>query len=109
MREVSAAPQPESTCPCHHDLSRADGFHRQLQHPAAERRPCKGYTALLTKLADQLLGQGLRQEDLDSEAYWRAWQRSFEAMGGTLASFMKKVKFTLNTHFFKLEIDGGAG
>ena len=71
--------------------------------------PARDITALLTKLADQLLVQGLRQEDLDSEAYWRAWQRSFEAMGGTVASFMKKVKFTLNTHFFKLEIDEGAG
>jgi hypothetical protein len=44
--------------------------------------PAKDITALLTKLADQLIVQGLRQKDLDSEAYWQSWQRSFEAVGG---------------------------
>jgi hypothetical protein len=71
--------------------------------------PSNDITGLLTKVADQLLVQGLRQAELDSEAYWRAWQRSFEAVGDALAGFMKRVKFTINTHFFTIEIDGGDG
>jgi hypothetical protein len=87
------------------DLAAAIGNYSTLE---LNEVPARDITALLTTLADQLLVQGLRQADLDSEAYWRAWQRSFEAIGSAFASFMTKVKFTINTAFFKIEIDGGA-
>lgn len=66
----------------------------------------KDITALLTKLADQLLVQGLRQTDLDSEQYWRAWQRTFEGTKSSLAKITKKVRLTVDTKFFKVEIGG---
>jgi hypothetical protein len=64
-------------------------------------------SSLLTKLADQLLVQGLRQEELDSERWWRAWQSIFESTRTTVATLMKKVKVTIDTKFFKVEIEGG--
>lgn len=63
---------------------------------------------LLNMLADQLLVEGLKQADFDSEQYWSAWQRSAEAMRDALARMVKKVKLTVNTAVIKLEIEGGA-
>jgi hypothetical protein len=63
---------------------------------------------LLTRLTDQLLVQGLRQADFDSEQYWTAWRRSVESVGDGLRSMVKKVKITINTAVVKLEIEGGA-
>jgi len=64
-------------------------------------------TSLLTKLADQLLIQGLQQADLDSERWWRAWQRSFEVTRTKLAAFTKKVRVSIHTKFCDAEIEGG--
>ena len=64
-------------------------------------------TALLNKLTDQIVVQGLNQAALDSEQYWCTWQRTFETVRGSLANFIKKVKLTIDTKFFKIEIDGG--
>lgn len=62
---------------------------------------------LLTRLADQLLVQGLKQVDFDSEQYWGAWKRSVEAIGGFLASLIRTVKISINTGPVKFEIEGG--
>ena len=64
---------------------------------------------LLTKLADQLLVQGLRQADFDSVQYWSAWRRSVKFIGDGLASLVKKVKITLNAGPIKMEVEGGTG
>lgn len=64
-------------------------------------------TAFLNKLSDQLLVTGLNQTTLDSEQYWRAWQRSFEGLKGSALGFMKRVTLTIDTKFFKIEIKGG--
>jgi hypothetical protein len=61
---------------------------------------------LLTKLADQLLVQGLQQEALDSEAYWRGWQRSFEKIYDAAVGALKQVKITIDAKFVKAEIGG---
>ncbi|HWO41959.1 MAG TPA: hypothetical protein VNO43_09170 [Candidatus Eisenbacteria bacterium] len=63
---------------------------------------------LLTRLADQLLVQGLRQAEFDSEQYWAAWRRTLESARDVLKSAARKVKITINTAVVKLEIDGGA-
>jgi hypothetical protein len=63
---------------------------------------------LLTTLADQLLVQGLRQADFDSEQYWNGWRRSVESIRDGLMSMVKKVKITINTAVVKLEIEGGS-
>ena len=64
---------------------------------------------LLTKLADQLLVQGLRQADFDSEQYWNAWKRSVQSIGGFLAGMINTVKITINAGVVKLEVEGGSG
>jgi hypothetical protein len=64
-------------------------------------------TILLGRLADQVLVEGLDQWALDSEQYWRAWARIFKSAGRGLASFIKKVTLTVDTKFFKVEIEGG--
>ena len=64
--------------------------------------------SLLNRLADQLLVQGLRQADFDSEQYWNAWRRSAESITDVLAAMVKKVKLTINTALVKLEIEGGS-
>jgi hypothetical protein len=64
-------------------------------------------TALLTTLADQLLVQNLDQTKLGSKEWWGRWLRSFRTIRGSLADFMKKVTFTIDTKFFKVELAGG--
>jgi len=64
---------------------------------------------LLTKLADQLLVQGLRQVDFDSEQYWSAWRRSVEGIGDFLGSMIKTVKISINAGPVKFEVEGGPG
>ena len=65
-------------------------------------------TLLLSKLADQVLVEGLDQWALDSEQYWRAWVRVFKTAGRGLTSFIKRVTLTVDTKFFKVEIEGGS-
>jgi hypothetical protein len=62
---------------------------------------------LLTKLSDQLLIQGLRQADFNSEQYWSTWKRSVEAIGAFLAGMIRTVKISINTGPVKLEVEGG--
>ncbi len=62
---------------------------------------------LLNKLTDQLLVEGLRQADFDSEQYWGAWRRSVEATTTFLGGLIKKVKLTVNAGPVKLEVEGG--
>jgi hypothetical protein len=64
-------------------------------------------TSLLNKLTDQLLVQGLNKEALDSEQYWRGWQRAYEAVKHTVGSLVRKTKLQINAKVLKLEIDGG--
>jgi len=62
---------------------------------------------LLNKLTDQLLVEGLRQKDFDSEQYWGAWRRSVEGTANFLGGLIKKVKLTVNAGPVKLEVEGG--
>ena len=62
---------------------------------------------LLNKLTDQLLVEGLRQADFDSEQYWGAWRRSVESTANFLGGLIKKVKITINAGPVKLEVEGG--
>ena len=63
--------------------------------------------SLLTRLGDQLLVQGLRQTDFNSEQYWGVWRRGVEGIGGFLGSLIKTVKITINTGPVKFEVEGG--
>lgn len=63
--------------------------------------------ALITKLSDQLLVEGLDQAQLDSEQYWRKWQGAYVAVREKLGNFIKKVTVSIDTKFFKVEIVGG--
>jgi hypothetical protein len=65
-------------------------------------------TALLNKLSNQLVVTGLNQTTLDSEQYWRAWQRNFEEIRKGAAGFIRRVTLTIDTKFFKIEIKGGS-
>lgn len=62
-------------------------------------------TTVLASLADRILIEGLDGTDADSEDFWRGWQRSFESIRDNLVGLSKKVKLTINTTFFKVEID----
>src|SRR5262245_26381473 len=62
---------------------------------------------LLNKLADQLIVQGLRQADFDSEQYWNAWLRSVESIADLLSGMIRTVKISINSGPVKFEIEGG--
>ncbi len=59
---------------------------------------------LLTKLADQILLDDLKNFDPKSEAYWRTWQKCYETVREELFGLSNRIKFTINTNFFKIEI-----
>lgn len=69
--------------------------------------PAADIENLLNKLADQLLVEGLRQADIDSEQYWAGWRRGVAATGSFLGGLIKKVKLTVNAGPVKLEVEGG--
>jgi hypothetical protein len=62
---------------------------------------------LLESLADQILLQRLDQEALQSEAYWRTWETSFRSVASGIGDWIKKVTLSIDTKFFKVEIEGG--
>lgn len=64
---------------------------------------------LLAKVADQLLVKGLQQEELDSERSWQLWKGAVENAFAASAGWIKKVVFTIDTKFLKVEITGGGG
>jgi len=66
-------------------------------------------TDLLVDLSDQLLAENLDALDPNSEDFWRAVQRGYEATRDNIVEFAKKFKFTINTSFFKVEIDPNDG
>jgi hypothetical protein len=61
---------------------------------------------LLSEMVNQLLVKGLNQAEIDSEAYWLAWQRTFETIYESGASFFKQVKVTIDAKLVKIEIGG---
>jgi hypothetical protein len=63
-------------------------------------------TSSLGRLADQLLVTGLPTQKTGSEQYWRAWQDSFQALRLALVGFGDRIKLTIDTKFFKLELAG---
>jgi hypothetical protein len=61
-------------------------------------------TRLLTALADQLVAGDLSKLDVNSEEYWRTWERIFEASRDTLVGLSKKVTLTIKTPFIDTNI-----
>ena len=68
--------------------------------------PPREISSFLSKLADRLLVQGLRTKTPGSDSYWVAW---FEAIRGTLTGLGERVRITINTSFFKIEMSGTPG
>jgi hypothetical protein len=59
---------------------------------------------LLTKLADQVLVQGLDQEALGSEQWWRSWHSVLERAIRGLAEIATNITVTIKTDKFSLEV-----
>jgi hypothetical protein len=62
---------------------------------------------LVTKLADQLLVQGLDQVALDSTSYWQKWRRGLESVLTTLGEWVKEVRVQVKAGPIEVEIKGG--
>lgn len=62
-------------------------------------------TTLLEALTNQLLVEGLNQDDLDSEAYWRGWARTFDSVGSGVSAAVNRVKLVIDTKYFRAEVD----
>ncbi len=62
-------------------------------------------TSLLTNLADQLLINGLPDTNPKTENFWRTFQKSYETARDKIVSFSKGISLTINTSFFKIQID----
>jgi hypothetical protein len=65
-------------------------------------------TSSLDGLADQLLVTGLPKQKSGSEQYWRVWQQSFQALRLAVVGFGDRIKLTIDTKFFKLELAGSS-
>jgi hypothetical protein len=61
-------------------------------------------TALLTKIADQLLVEGLNQEAIDTEQYWQSWLRSLRSLFRPVTALMERIAITVDTKFVKAEL-----
>jgi hypothetical protein len=61
-------------------------------------------TALLTKIADQLLVEGLSQEAIDTEQYWQSWLRGLRAVVRPVTALMERIAITVDTKFIKAEL-----
>jgi len=61
-------------------------------------------TALLTKIADQLLVEGLSQEAIDTEQYWQSWLRGLRAAVRPVTALMERIAITVDTKFVKAEL-----
>lgn len=59
---------------------------------------------VLAVLADQLVVTGLRQDVLDSKVYWRSWEAVFQHSLDKFSHFLKKVRFLIDTKYFKVEL-----
>jgi hypothetical protein len=73
---------------------------------ALNGHPSTDIGSLLSEVVNQLLVKGLNQAEIDSEAYWLAWKRTFETIYESGASFFKQVKVTIDAKFVKVEIGG---
>ena len=61
-------------------------------------------TELLTELTNQIFTDRLSELEPKSEGFWRGLQRCFEASRDSIVGFSKKIKLTINTVFFTVEI-----
>lgn len=61
-------------------------------------------TEVLTRLADQILAERLTEINSGSEEYWRRWQQIFETLQSGLVDFSKRIRVTLDTQFFTVEL-----
>ncbi|NIP56976.1 MAG: hypothetical protein GWM92_02505 [Gemmatimonadetes bacterium] len=57
----------------------------------------------LARLSEQVVAEGVPEVAPDSESYWVTW---FEAMRGTLVGFGERVRVTIQTSFFRIELSG---
>jgi len=62
-------------------------------------------TQLLSELADKILLEDFENIDSNSDEYWRSWQHSFELLRDTILGFSQKIKISINTTFFNVEIE----
>lgn len=61
---------------------------------------------VLVRLADRLVAGGIAAEDVESEIWWQTWYAAADQALRGLAQVASAVKLTIDTKFFKLELDG---
>ena len=61
---------------------------------------------VLVRLADRLVAGGIENEDVRSEIWWQTWYAAGDQALRALAQFASAVKLTIDTKFFKVEVDG---
>jgi len=61
-------------------------------------------TRLLSALADKLVAGDVSKLNVNSEDYWRGWQRAYEDIRGTILGLSKKVTLKIKTSFFEIEL-----
>ena len=64
-------------------------------------------TAVLNGLVQHIIDEKFDEIDPRSEEFWRAWERSFEAVRSSLFAFTGNVRFTIRTPFFNVELKSG--
>lgn len=61
-------------------------------------------TDLLTRLAERIVDERLDTLDPTSEGYWRRWQQIFERLQSGLLDFSKRIRVSIHTQFFTMEL-----
>lgn len=65
-------------------------------------------TEVLSRLADQVVAQKIRETEPGSEDFWGKWQKAFEAVQGHLSDLSRRVRVSIQTSFFSVEIEPGS-
>lgn len=65
-------------------------------------------TEVLSRLADQVVAQKIRETEPGSEDFWSKWQQAFAAVQGHLSGLSRRVRVSIQTSFFSVEIEPGS-
>jgi len=61
---------------------------------------------VLARLADRLVAGDIEDADVQSEIWWQTWKGAADQALRALAQLAGAVKLTIDTKFFKVEVDG---
>jgi hypothetical protein len=68
--------------------------------------PASRIAQVLARLADRLVAGDIADADVQSEIWWQTWKAAADQALRSLAQLARAVKLTIDTKFFKVELDG---